>query len=331
MEENLEDLNNMNANEKKEKLQDVLSKIQKLNKDSIVSGTIEIVDISFYKTSENNYVYTILYNEKGPNNEIIERSKSYEEKEGEDGLVLEEFDKNSIDDKIKENEEKIESYKALNYDVSELGEDLNKKNDELKKDKEQLENPKDSKNSLLNIERSENYIRDVCQALGIKKEDLEYYMSINGDESIFKDPEKLKSDFEKMGFNKASEKVDELSKEGLSKQESKDIISMDEKTNEAYIDANKLSKSSSMIQSGEIEGNKNITTNESLNTLLGQNFESYKIMKLKSGESFVLGINGNRAEIINNNVLQVNDTKQVSLMKSDSTIRQARCFSFIQH
>ena len=190
MEENLEDLNNMGANEKKEKLQDVLSRIQNLNKDSIVSGKIEIVDISFYRTSENNYVYTILYNEKGPNNEIVERSKSYEEKQGEDGLILEEFDRNSIDDKIKENEEKIESYRALSYDVSELDKDLNDKNEKLKKDKEQLENPKESKNSLLNIERSENYIKDICQALGIKREDLEYYMSINGDESIFKDPEK---------------------------------------------------------------------------------------------------------------------------------------------
>lgn len=329
MEENLEDLNNMGANEKKEKLQDVLSRIQNLNKDSIVSGKIEIVDISFYRTSENNYVYTILYNEKGPNNEIVERSKSYEEKQGEDGLILEEFDRNSIDDKIKENEEKIESYRALSYDVSELDKDLNDKNEKLKKDKEQLENPKESKNSLLNIERSENYIKDICQALGIKREDLEYYMSINGDESIFKDPEKLKKDFEKMGFIEADKKIDELSKEGFSKQESKDIISIDEKSNEAYIDANKLSKSSSMMQSGEIEGNKNITTNESLNTLLGQNFESYKIIKLKSGESFVLGVNGNKAEIINNNVLQVNDTKQVSLMKNDSTVRQARCNSFI--
>ena len=108
-------------------------------------------------------------------------------------------------------------------------------------------------------------------------------------------------------------------KAGINKEEIEDMTKIE--GNKFTIDESKLEQGS--IASEKIKGDDKITTYQSLNDVLGMNYASYKIIKNMNGTSFIAGIREDgTVDIIDNSKIEIINNKQMSLMRTDGSIKE---------
>lgn len=181
---------------------------------------------------------------------------------------------------------KISELKTRGFDVSQMEEQRNK----LVKDYD-----------LKNLRKKREKLEEFAKSLEVDPEELDKYPEIAGDKEFQKNIKKKSKE-----TNLTIEEIREYGKV--------------DKNGKITIDPSKIEKDGP--NSKEISGDEKITTNASLNSILGKKFETYKVVKSIKGESFVLGINKDgSAEKIDNSVLQYNDTPRMSLMRRDGSIK----------
>ena len=167
--------------------------------------------------------------------------------------------------------------------------------------------------SISKIYQNEQEIRTIATMLNIPEAEIETLITVNGSTQL--------GDLDKLGVHEAGiEEVKETAEDlGIVAQDVQNYTTVDNK-GEVKLDANKLD--SKGIQSNEISGNDKITTFYSMNNILGQNYASYRIIKSVSGTSFILGINEDgTTERIEDNSLQIDSTKSMSLMREDGSLK----------
>ena len=288
------DFEMLSTKEQREKLEKVLDSINRLN---VASGKINIGDISDITFSRKDngdvaYVLTITKPDGTTEKEI------YEEKFEEtiDGHQRTLAQSQAIDD------ETISKYALLGYSTNEL--------EEQKAEFDRILNSNEY--SLSKIYQNEQEIRTIATMLNIPEAEIETLITVNGSTQL--------GDLDKLGVHEAGiEEVKETAEDlGIVAQDVQNYTTVDNK-GEVKLDANKLD--SKGIQSNEISGNDKITTFYSMNNILGQNYASYRIIKSVSGTSFILGINEDgTTERIEDNSLQIDSTKSMSLMREDGSL-----------
>lgn len=77
------------------------------------------------------------------------------------------------------------------------------------------------------------------------------------------------------------------------------------------------------ISSEDLNAGEKITTYNTMNDILGMNFAQYKIVRNLNGSSFILGLNADGSfEVIDNSKLEIVNAKEMSLMRTDGTLKE---------
>lgn len=142
----------------------------------------------------------------------------------------------------------------------------------------------------------------------IDKEQAEIKNLPNTDKGI-----SLSSIKEREEFEKTADMLD------LSPDEIEAIVKIDE--NSQIPNYEELFKGT--ISSQDIDGNQKLTTNYSMNDIMGLKYSSYKIVKNLHGTSFMVEINDDGSfEVIDNSQIEIIDNAPMSLMRSDGVLKE---------
>lgn len=301
MENNFESLT---LNEKKEKLKDILNEINLINKENVNNGLYEISNISYYKLENGKILYEVEVLKKDENGKYFKENELYESAIDVENINENKYKKinlNEYDTEINAINSNLENYKNLNYNTNDLEYQKKLLIDE-KNEIEHLSSNK-SKISLKDINDKENNIKYFAAYYGIPENKIEEYLEIQGDKD----------------FSQINQLNEEAKNLGIKSNDISSYTKID-KNGKLSLDANKINFKG--MQSGEISGNKNLTTFYTLNQILGKNYETYKIIKTSDMQSHVFGItrDGNIEEI-DNNTIMIDNTKEMSLMDTDGSIK----------
>ena len=89
----------------------------------------------------------------------------------------------------------------------------------------------------------------------------------------------------------------------------------------AFLDYRDLLKNS--IASESIDGNEKISTYFTMNKILDLDYQSYRVIKNLNGASFIIGIKEDGSfDIIDNDKLEVVNAKEMSLMRTDGSLKE---------
>lgn len=89
----------------------------------------------------------------------------------------------------------------------------------------------------------------------------------------------------------------------------------------AFLDYRDLLKNS--IASESIDGNEKISTYFTMNKILDLDYQSYRVIKSLNGASFIIGIKEDGSfDIIDNDKLEVVNAKEMSLMRTDGSLKE---------
>ncbi|MBR3325208.1 MAG: hypothetical protein IKG14_04100 [Clostridia bacterium] len=297
--ENKIEFEDMSSSEQISKLREIMSQIKALelnfDQNRIISGEFEIEDVSYTRLPNGEVAYEALINHP-------DGSKSHEYY-SENNNSLSKIDVSQIENNVQMLTGEIKKYQSTGMELSELNNSLIE--NELILDI--FQSP--GKISLVNLENVKQELMDFAIECGIKPQDIEAIISLSGNSDLQLSkitPEEL-------------QKIEQTAIDlGISEQEALEHIRIDE--NGIKIDSDILPQH----DEGEIKGNDKVTTNYTLNQILGLNYDSYRIIKTHSDEPIVVGITQDgKTEIIPDTVVEANskETKSMSLIRDDGTIK----------
>lgn len=293
-----EKFENLNSVEQEAKLREVMEQIRVLLQVQIISGEVEIVDIAFSRLSNNNPSYAVTVK----NNDNSISHLYYEESNG--TLQM-------IDTEKKEQEINVLKKQISIYQMS--GMDLTQFEEQLANDEQYIESVYSiDRISLSNLELARKETTDLALRLGLRPEDIEAYLRIDGNSSL---------DLSNMSEEELKKMQETIAASGMSEKEAMDNLKV---TNgKASIDSKAFEGSG--IQSSSIAGNDKVTTNYTFNQIMGLDYASYRIIKANNGVPMIIGVNKDgSAEIVHNNRLEINqsENRTMSLMRDDGTIKE---------
>ena len=189
-------------------------------------------------------------------------------------------------------------------------------------------NDPSSENSI-NHEFYRNVHDDILPALIDEKELQNLQLIGSLDTSLI---EKRQDEIKKIPSNNDDKKISltsiEKQKEDLEKtakavgipeEQIKSMTKIEGQT--AFLDYRDLLKNS--IASESIDGNEKISTYFTMNKILDLDYQSYRVIKNLNGASFIIGIKEDGSfDIIDNNKLEVVNAKEMSLMRTDGSLKE---------
>lgn len=189
-------------------------------------------------------------------------------------------------------------------------------------------NDPSSENSI-NHEFYRDIHDDILPALIDEKELQNLQLLGSLDTSLI---EKRQSEIKKLPTNNDSKKISlasvEKQKEDLEKTAKSVGIPEDQiesmtkiEGQTAFLDYRDLLKNS--IASESIDGNEKISTYFTMNKILDLDYQSYRVIKNLNGASFIIGIKEDGSfDIIDNDKLEVVNAKEMSLMRTDGSLKE---------
>lgn len=297
--ENKIEFEDMSSSEQISKLREIMSQIKALelnfNQNRIISGEFEIEDVSYTRLPNGEVAYEALINHP-------DGSKTHEYY-SENNNSLSKIDVSNIENNVQMLTGEISKYQSTGMELTELQNSLIMNEQAL----DVLHSPE--KISLVNLENVQQELMDFAIKCGLKPQDIEAIISLPGNNNL-------------QPFNLSPEQLQEIEQTaldlGISKQEALEHIKIDK--DDISLDANVLPEHNE----GEIKGNDKVTTNYTFNQILGQNYDSYRIIKTHSDEPIVIGITKDgKAQKIPDGILEANskETKSMSLIRDDGTIK----------
>ena len=297
--ENKIEFEDMSSSEQISKLREIMSQIKALelnfDQNRIISGEFEIEDVSYTRLPNGEVAYEALSNHQ-------DGSKTHEYY-SENNNSLSKIDVSNIEKNVQMLTGEISKYQSSGMELTELQNSLVLNEQTL----DTLHSPE--KISLVNLENVQQELMDFAIECGLKPQDIEAIISLPGNNNL-------------QPFNLSPEQLQEIEQTaldlGISKQEAMDHIKIDK--DDVSLDSNILPEHNE----GEIKGNDKVTTNYTFNQILGQNYDSYRIIKTHSDEPIVIGITKDgKAQKIPDGILEANskETKSMSLIRDDGTIK----------
>ena len=297
--ENKIEFEDMSSSEQISKLREIMSQIKALelnfDQNRIISGEFEIEDVSYTRLPNGEVAYEALINHP-------DGSKTHEYY-SENNNSLSKIDVSNIENNVQMLTGEISKYQSTGMELTELQNSLimNEQALDVLHSHEKI--------SLVNLENVQQELMDFAIECGLKPQDIEAIISLSGNSSL-------------QPFNLTPEQLQEIEQTaldlGISKQEAMEHIKIDK--DDVSLDANVLPEHNE----GEIKGNDKVTTNYTFNQILGQNYDSYRIIKTHSDEPIVIGITKDgKAQKIPDGILEANskETKSMSLIRDDGTIK----------
>lgn len=283
--------------EQENKLREVMKQIKILQRAEVISGDVDIADISFFRLSNGDVAYDVAIN----NSDNTVGHLYYQEVDN----SLSRIDVDAKKDEIEEINNQLALYENSGMDLVPIQNTLMSKEQFL----DSLGNP--NKISLANLETTRQQCMDLALQLGMDFEEIEHFLTIQG---------KSELDLSILSPEELQKIEQEIEITGLNKEDALQHIKIDK--GEVSLDSSAFDMTG--IQSSEIEGNKKVTSNYTFNQIIGANYDSYKILITKSGTPVIVGISQDgSAELLPEDRVEVNrsEKKSMSLMRDDGSIK----------
>lgn len=296
--ENNKEFEELSSVEQQAKLREVLEQVKLLQRAEIISGEVEISDIAFFRLSNGEIAYDVSINNQDGSTGHMYYQQSND--------TLSKIDVEQTQNDITNIKNQLTEYQGSGMDLVPVENQLVEKEQYL----QSLDNA--DKISLVNLEITQKECTDLAIALGMSLEEVELYLSIPGNAEL---------GLPQMSPEELAKIRETIEITGMQEDQILDNLKIDAQEN-VSIDANAFRDSG--LESDEIQGNQKVTARYTFNQIMGLNYDSYRIIKSKTGEPVVVGFKEDgTAERIPEGTLEIvhSENQSMSLIRDDGTIK----------